>query len=498
VHARLFLVTTATSLALAGTAAAAPSDQYLVRNLVSSNTTIVPADRADPLLVNPWGLASSNTSPWWPANEGSNTSTITPATNIPNPTLARVPGGPTGIVAGAGGTNFPIPGPPAGSSNFIFNTLAGEIRGWRGGIPNNDSQLGISRAGAGAVYMGLAIATVGGAPRLYAADFRNNRIDIVNAQWQLVDAPGAFVDPNLPAGYGAYGIQTVGSRIVVTYARRPATGIREMPGAGLGVVNVFDLNGTFISRVAGPGGVLNAPWGTALAHPNFGAFGSDLLIGNFGDGRINAFHENADGTWTHSGTLRGENGNPLFIGGLWALQFGKGAANNGAVNHLYFTAGPNGETQGLFGRILPNPGSVSGTVPATLSLTMGPPASFGAFTPAMANEYAASTTANVIMTSMGATLSVADPSTFATGHLINGTFSLAQPLQIAATSPGGTGAAFSTIGGSASPTTLLTWPGPISNDAVTLNFKQPIAVTDPLRTGDYAKTLTFTLSTTSP
>jgi uncharacterized protein (TIGR03118 family) len=495
------LVTTAASLAVTGTALAAPSDQYIVRNLVSSNTAIVPADRADPLLVNPWGLAASNTSPWWPANEGSDTSTITPATNIPNPTLARVPGGPTGIVPGAGGTNFAIPGPPAGSSNFIFNTLAGEIRGWRGGIPNNDSQLGISRASAGAVYTGLAIATVGGAPRLYAADLRNNRIDMVNAQWQLIDAPGAFVDPNLPAGYGAYGVQTVGSRIVVTYARQPATGAapyREIPGAGLGVVNVFDLNGNFVARVAGPGGVLNAPWGTALAHPNFGAFGGQLLIGNFGNGRINAFRENADGTWTHTGTLKGLNGADLFIGGLWALQFGKGAAGNGAVNHLYFTAGPNGETQGLFGRILPNPASLSGTVPATLSLTMGPPASFGAFTPAVANDYTASTTANVITTSMDATLSVADPSAFATGHLVNGTFSLAQPLQIAATSPGGSGAAFTTIGGAVAPTTLLTWPGPISNDTVTINFKQPIAVTDPLRTGIYAKTLTFTLSTTSP
>ena len=110
-HARLLMVTAVASLALAGTAAAAPNDRYAVRNMVSNNTAIVPAERADPLLVNPWGLAASAGSPWWPANQGSNTSTITPATNIPNPTLARVPGGPTGIVAGAGGTNFPIPGP---------------------------------------------------------------------------------------------------------------------------------------------------------------------------------------------------------------------------------------------------------------------------------------------------------------------------------------------------------------------------------------------------
>ena len=198
---------------------------------------------------------------------------------------------------------------------------------------------------------------------------------------------------------------------------------------------MFDFAGNFLARVAS-GGVLNAPWGTALAHPNFGAFGGDLLIGNFGDGRINAFHENADGTWTPSGTLRGLNGQPLFIGGLWAIQFGSGAANNGARNHLYFTAGPNGELAGLFGRIIPNPSEAGGTVPATLSLTLGTPASFGAFTPGVGKDYLASTTANVISSAGDALLSVSDPSSNATGHLVNGAFSLAAALQANATSAG--------------------------------------------------------------
>ena len=154
------------------------------------------------------------------------------------------------------------------------------------------------------------------------------------------------MDPNLPAGYGAYGIQTVGNRIIVTYAREGCPrASASVPGAGLGVVNAFDLNGNFLARIASPGGVLNAPWGTALAPANFGFFGGDLLIGNFGDGRINAFRENADGTWTSQRPAEGNNGQPLFIGGLWALQFGKGTAANGALDHLYFTAGPNGETE---------------------------------------------------------------------------------------------------------------------------------------------------------
>ena len=130
--------------------------------------------------------------------------------------------------------------------------------------------------------------------------------------------------------------------------------------------------------------------------PNFGAFAGDLLIGNFGDGRINAFHENADGTWTNSGMLRGLDGNPLFIGGLWALQFGRGDAGNGAVNHLYFTAGPNGETRGLFGRIIRTRPTWRGTVPAQLALTLGPPAAFGGITPGVANDYNATTTANIV------------------------------------------------------------------------------------------------------
>jgi uncharacterized protein (TIGR03118 family) len=495
-------------LALAGTASAAPSDQYVVRNMVSSNTVLVPADRADPNLVNPWGLAASATSPWWPANEGSNTSTIVPATGAVNTTVVAVPGGPTGIVAGAGNPNFQVSFLNAngttntGASNFIFNTLGGAIYGWRGGVPANNAILGISRADVGAVYMGLAIATPSAmtGPRLYAADFRNNRVDIVDRNWQLVNAPGAFVDPSLPAGYGAYGIQTIGNRIFVTYARQPGPGQgdREIPGAGLGVVNAFDLNGNFLARVASPGGVLNAPWGTARADPNFGAFGGDLLIGNFGDGRINAFRENADGTWSMSGTLRNTSGAPLVIGGLWAIQPGNGVANNGARNHLYFTAGPFGETQGLFGRIMPNPLDVGGNVPATLALTLGAPASFGALTPGTAAEYLASTSASVISSAADATLSISDPSSNATGRLVNGAFSLASPVLASATSAGGTGAAAAAVGGSASPTTLLTYTGPTSNDAVTVNFRQAIGANEALRTGTYSKTFTFTLSTTQP
>ena len=216
-----------------------------------------------------------------------------------------------------------------------------------------------------AFYMGLALAVTPTGPQLYAADFKHNKIEVYNAQWALVN------DRQVRRPDAARRLRGLtGSRRSATASSSP-TPSRTRPAAvrspapGKGYVSAFDFAGNFLARVASAG-VLNAPWGTAKADPNFGAFGGDLLIGNFGDGRINAFHENADGTWTPSGTLKGLNGNPLFIGGLWAIQFGSGAANNGQRNHLYFTAGPNGETAGLFGRIIPNPSEAGGTVPATL------------------------------------------------------------------------------------------------------------------------------------
>jgi hypothetical protein len=199
--------------------------------------------------------------------------------------------------------------------------------------------------------------------------------------------------------------------------------------------------------------------------------------------------------------MKGLDGNPLFIGGLWALQFGRGTANNGPATTMYFVAGPGGERHGVFGRIeATNTADVIATVPAQLALSLGPAVSFGAFAPGVGKDYDASTSATVISTAGNATLSVADPSSTATGHLVNGTFSLPQALKAGATTTGtgATGSALADVGGSASPTSLVTYTAPISNDNVALNFRQTIGANDALRTGSYSKTLTFTLSTTAP
>jgi uncharacterized protein (TIGR03118 family) len=161
-------------------------------------------------------------------------------------------------------------------------------------------------------------------------------------------SPGAFVDPELQPGYAPFGIQAIGNRIFVSYAKQDEAGEDEIAGQGRGFVDAYDLQGNLVARVEGHG-QLNAPWGLALAPPSFDRFAGDLLVGNFGDGQINAFEEE-DGVFEPRGTLRNVDGTKLAIDGLWALEFGN-AGNNGTPDQLFFTAGPEDESHGLFGRI---------------------------------------------------------------------------------------------------------------------------------------------------
>jgi uncharacterized protein (TIGR03118 family) len=238
----------------------------------------------------------------------------------------------------------------SGPARFLFSTEGGQILGWNPAVAPDHAVVAADLSTVGTIYKGLAIASTERGDFLYAADFHNARVDVFDGTFNLVNEPGAFVDPKLPNGYAPFGIQTIGRKIFVGYAKQDADREDEIGGPGLGFVDAFGLNGKFLGRVASHG-ALNAPWGLARAPAGYGPFGGDLLVGNFGNGRINAYEPQNDGTYVRVDALRGANGKPLSIDGLWALQFGKGAPNNGPTDTLFFTAGPNDETHGLFGTV---------------------------------------------------------------------------------------------------------------------------------------------------
>jgi len=336
---------------LTGSATSAQRNVYTVTNLVSDQPG--QALHQDPNLVNAWGLVSGPTSPWWVADNGTNVSTLYDGDGNPIPLVVSVDGGPTGTVFN-GGPNFVVhDGPFSGPSIFMFATEDGTIRGWNPNVPppapSTQSFVVVDHSGMGAVYKGLAIASNQSGDFLYAADFHNTRVDMFDGNFNQVTPPGAFTDPKLPAGYGPFGIRALGNRIFVAYAKQDADRHDDVPGQGLGFVDAFDTTGNFLGRVA-TRGQLNAPWGLAIAPANFGRFSGDLLVGNFGDGKINAFQQMPNGHFVHRGVLRGANHRPIVIDGLWAIAFGNGS-NAGPTNSLFFTAGPGEEHHGLFGKI---------------------------------------------------------------------------------------------------------------------------------------------------
>jgi uncharacterized protein (TIGR03118 family) len=356
--AALFTLAGVGLLATAGSApggTAVGHETYTVTNLVSDGA--IPAAHTDPNLVNAWGLTALPTSPWWVADNGADVTTLYNGDGVPQfgatPLVVSVPGAPTGAVANPTSDFVVSAGGASGPARFIFATESGTIRGWNPGVPpqppgtlSHETEAPVDNSAAGSVYKGLAIGSVNGQNFLYANDFVNGKIDVFDKTFQRVDM--SFVDPGLPAGYGPFGIQNIGGHLFVTYAKQSG-GTDELHGQGLGFVDEFATDGTFVARVA-TRGQLNAPWGLAMAPSDFGRFSGDLLVGNFGDGTINAYALQSDGTWAHRGQLRTADHKPVTIDGLWGLGFGNGAAS-GATNALYFTAGPNDESDGLFGRI---------------------------------------------------------------------------------------------------------------------------------------------------
>ena len=341
------------------------ANSYTVTPLVSD--TGVGGSHVDTNLVNGWGITASPTSPWWVANNHTDTSTLYLGDGTIVPLVVSVPGGPTGTVFNGVATNFLVTvGAASGNARFIFANEDGEIRGWNPAVPTGPMPPStVTEVGATGVndasYKGLAIGKVGNDAFLYAADFHNGKVDIYDSSWNLQNQNwvGAFVDPGIPSGFAPFGIQNLNNMIFVTYAKQDADAADEVAGEGLGYVSAFGTDGSFLGRVASRG-ALNAPWGLAWApvtdghgHPGFGKFSGDLLVGNFGDGRINAFRWTPGG-WEARGHLKTSNHHPLVIDGLWGIGFGNGSGS-GPTTTLYFAAGPDDEEHGLFGSVTFNP-----------------------------------------------------------------------------------------------------------------------------------------------
>jgi uncharacterized protein (TIGR03118 family) len=323
---------------------AAEGNSYTVTPLVSDQPGV--AAFTDPNLVNAWGLAASATSPWWVADNETSVSTLYNGnTGQPQPLVVSVgtDSGPTGVVFNGGAGFVVTNGTQSGPARFIFDSEDGVLRGWSPAVDGTHA-LPAANGDPDAIFKGLAIAD----NKLFAADFHNNEVAVFDSTWHIVDR---FTDTGLPAGYAPFGIQTLGGNVFVTFAKQDADAEDEVAGQGRGFVDEFDTSGNLLRRVA-QHGQLNAPWGLALAPSDFGRFSGDLLVGNFGDGQINAYELGANGQYEHRGELR-EDGRQIAIDGLWALGFGNGA-NAGPRNALFFTAGPDEESHGLFGKITAN------------------------------------------------------------------------------------------------------------------------------------------------
>jgi uncharacterized protein (TIGR03118 family) len=319
-------------------------------NLVSD----VPGQAAllDADLVNPWGLALNATSPLWVSNQGTSSSTLyssaagaTTATKVPT-VRVNVPA-PTGQVANAG-TGFQLA--PGVSARFIFSTLTGQIAAWG---PPATPLIGAAQIKAttpGAVYTGLAIATATKGDQLYAADFAQGKIDVFDNAFVAVPQPAwAFKDKYLPTGYSPYNVQTLMGRIFVAYVKVDPVTHRPASGKGLGIVDEYSVDGKFVDRIVSHDS-LNAPWGLAIAPASWGKQAGALLVGNFGDGRINVVEAKNHGRFQHkvaSQVRDAATGKTVVIPGLWALT--SGTASTGGTDAIWFSAGIANETHGLLG-----------------------------------------------------------------------------------------------------------------------------------------------------
>jgi uncharacterized protein (TIGR03118 family) len=348
------------------------ANRYMVTKLTSD---LSGAANTDPVLQNAWGVAfTPGASPFWIADNATGCATLYDGQGVPQPqpplkVRIPLPGGtlpptackpidprhppnptpaaPTGVVWNPSSA-FLVPNQnPPKTATFIFATEDGTISAWTGGLTPPDAAVLAADNSTGAVYKALVFGTNAGGVFLFATNFRAGTIDVFDHTYNIVSSAGGFTDPKIPAGYAPFGIQNINGDLFVTYAKQNAQKHDDVAGPGNGFVDVFDTDGHLLRRFASHG-TLNSPWGVARASFAFGRFSGDILIGNFGDGKINVF--DSDGNFRD--TLK-DGGKPLVIDGLWTLTLGGGRNSNSDT--LYFTAGPNGETDGLFGTITPAP-----------------------------------------------------------------------------------------------------------------------------------------------
>ena len=355
------------SLGLTGLAANASANSpvansaYRQTNLVSDIPGL--ARHTDPNLRNSWGTSTGPGLPIWVADNHAGAATLydgqgnpqpgpgsrqlvvtIPAPRSAGPGAAGAPDGtvfnptPDGFLVSRHGVSAP--------ARFLFATEDGIIAGWSPAADTTHAIMAVDNSINNAIYKGLALGAGGSGQLLYAADFHNGKIDVFDGTFAPATVSGGFMDTTLPAGFAPFGIQAIGGDVYVTYAMQDADAEDEVAGKGLGYVDLYDANGNLLRRIASRGD-LNAPWGVALAPASFGALGSSLLIGNFGDGRINAFDAFRG---VPLGGLLDADRKPIQIDGLWGIAFGNGLLNQ-PTNTLFFAAGPNDEADGLYGRI---------------------------------------------------------------------------------------------------------------------------------------------------
>lgn len=331
---------------------AAQAQRYQQINLVSDLPNI--ATFQNPHLKNAWGIAFAPGGPFWIADNGTGLSTLyagdgtilSLVVTIPPPKGAEGPSAPTGLVFNGSGDFVVQENGKMGPAFFIFDTEDGTISGWNPNVDLTEAVRVVDNSKAGAVYKGLALAQTSSGRRIYATNFHDGFVEMYDSHFHLL---GSFTDNEVPMGYAPFGIQNLGGMLFVTFAKQNEQKHDDVAGPGHGFVDVFNTDGQLIRRFASRG-KLNSPWGVAMAPSTFGKFANDILIGNFGDGRISAFDPS---TGKFLGQLRDQNNEVLSINGLWSITPGGGLGST--PNDFYFTAGLNDEADGLFGKLTPIP-----------------------------------------------------------------------------------------------------------------------------------------------